>query len=102
MAYIDIYEMSMDVDLRHRVAACAAEQREAGLELDVDNPDVWADLNRWEWAAAPGWADAYAYAKNLGNEAPGRDPTVITDGMILSQVQEMLTPPPPPPEMNPL
>lgn len=93
MAYIDIYEMTNDYDLRSRVTACAAEQQEAGAELGMD-PLVWTDTHRWAWAASPGWAEAYAYAKETHTDekyAPGRDPAVITDGMILAEVQVLLT-----------
>jgi hypothetical protein len=38
-------------------------------------------------AASPGWDQAWSSALAAGNETPGRDPGVITDGMILSGVQ---------------
>lgn len=59
-----------------------------------DNPDAWANMNARRWAAAPGWDDAWASAlashPDDPDYDPGRDEAVITDGMILSQVQSML------------
>lgn len=85
MSYWNVAQLSEDGDLRTRITACAA------LE-NISNPEAWAYQNRWHLAAQPGWGDAYEYALNLGNPAPGRDPAVITDGMILSAVQSIPNP----------
>ena len=97
MSYFAQATLARDPDFLSRVAACAA----------VENPDrtiqptKWAEDHIWWMAAAPGFADAYEYAILNGNEAPGRDPAVITDGQILGAVQQILTaegvlPPPEP------
>ena len=82
MSYFDVATMAKDGDLRERIAACAATEG-----VTSPHPTAWADGHQWQLAAAPGWADAYAYAVLSGNERPGRDEAVITDGMILSAVQ---------------
>lgn len=81
MSYWDISQMVGDIDLRSRITACAAQ------EVTTDDPAGWASTHIWELASAPGWGSAWASAVAGGNEAPGRDPGVITDGMILSEVQ---------------
>lgn len=67
---------------------------QAATEEGVDNSDAWTSENRRKWAASPGWGAAWEYAKNTHpNEPdydPGADEAVITDGMILSQVQTMI------------
>jgi len=76
--------------MTERVAQCAT------LE-GIPQPDAWTTEHKREWAAAPGWDDAWAYAKNthpFDPESgvaydPGTDEAVITDGMILGQVQAM-------------
>lgn len=77
--YASIATMAADDDLRRRVTACAAQ-------LGEPAPELWALSNRWEWAAQPGWAEAYDYAVAAGNARPGWDGAVITDGMILAGV----------------
>lgn len=74
--------MAQDYDLIMRIAACAATE---AISL---NPTAWADTHRQRLVASPGWAAAYESAVALENPAPGEDETVITDGMILSAVQE--------------
>lgn len=84
MAYSDQALLSQDNDFIFRVSACAA------VEVDLtppDQPQQWAVENVWFIAAAPGFADAYAYAIATGVSRPGNDPSVITDGQILSAVQ---------------
>lgn len=75
MAYWDIAMMAQDSDLYGRVQACYAQEKPAGV------------INMLIIAASPGWDAAWASAVAGGNETPGRDPAVITDGMILSAVQ---------------
>lgn len=83
MTYWDQADLSEDADLRRRVVACAA------LE-GITEPEAWAHRYRWELSAEPGWAQAYTYAVGAGKERPGRDASVITDGMILSAVQVLI------------
>lgn len=82
MAYWDTATMAADVDLTSRVAAAAATE-------GVPDARQWAAENMLVVAASPGWSDAWASAVAAGNEAPGRDGAVITDGMILSAVQTL-------------
>jgi hypothetical protein len=69
-----------------RVAQCATEE-------GIPDAEMWAGQNRRGWAAAPGWADAWSSAKVTHGSGsgydPGADEAVITDAMILSQVQAM-------------
>lgn len=78
-----LYEVALlqrDQSLHMRLAACAA------LEHRPD-PDQWAWDSSWALAAQPGWGGKWAEAIAAGNPDPGRDPAVITDGMILSAIQ---------------
>lgn len=90
MSYLDIAHMTTSVSLQSRLAAAAAQEQGSGAELAPDMPEVWASVNRWKLAAAPGWADAWASAEAGNIEDPGADEGVITDAMILSQVQAVL------------
>lgn len=84
MAYSDQAMLSRDGDFNLRIAACAA------VEVDLvppNQPTEWATEHIWFIAAAPGFADAYAYAIATGVERPGNDPAVISDGEILAAVQ---------------
>jgi len=90
MSYLNQDDIATNSSMLSRISQCAAQQGEA-------EPDNWAFENRRKWAAAPGWDDAWASAlashpPNPDQPAydPGKDEAVITDGMILSQVQTML------------
>lgn len=95
MTYLDQSEIARNFAMTNRVAQCAAEQ-------GIPNPDQWTAEHAREWAAAPGWDDAWAYAQAShppnpeGGNAydPGTDEAVITDNMILAQVQLMQGVPP--------
>lgn len=88
--------MSTDYYLTNRVAAAAAQEGQGA------QADQWASSNRRTWAAAPGWAEAWDSYLAANPEPPkdteewaawvppGKHDGVITDGMILSQVQSML------------
>lgn len=89
MSYLTQSEIAANPAMLARVAQCAAQQGE-------ENPDGWANTNRREWAAAPGWDAAWESAgvshppvEGEPPYDPGVDEGVITDGMILSQVQSM-------------
>jgi len=90
MSYLQQSEIAANWSMTQRVAQCAAEQ-------EIPDADAWTSTHRREWAAAPGWADAWASAEAShppDPEAdvaydPGADEAVITDQMILSQVQAM-------------
>lgn len=95
MTYLTQNEIANSRGMLDRVAQAAAQE-------DVSSdPDRWTYENRRDWAAAPGWDAAWESYKvahpPVGGEAPldpGLDEGVITDGMILSQVQAMESPPP--------
>ena len=79
--------------------AMLARVGQAAAEEGMVNPDRWVFDYRRTWSAAPGWDDAWASALVTHPEPeydPGSDEGVITDGMILSEVQLLLNPPPPP------
>jgi hypothetical protein len=86
MTYLGQSEIANSQTMTARVAQCAAEQH-------IENPDQWVQVNRRTWASAPGWADAWASASELHKDNPaydaGSDEAVITDAMILGQVQAM-------------
>lgn len=100
MSYLMQNNVAASMTMRGRVAACVAEQMELHPDADLNgntNADSWAYLYQREWAAAPGWAAAWEYALLTHDPKPdeptydpGADEAVITDGMILSQIQLML------------
>jgi hypothetical protein len=86
MSYLTQNDIATNSPMHWRVAQAAAQE---GVEGD---PDAWASENKRHWAAAPGWSEAWESARASHPEPeydPGRDEAVITDGMILSQVQAM-------------
>jgi hypothetical protein len=88
MGYLDQSQMAGNAMMFVRVAQCAAEQ---DAQPDAD---TWTAEHRREWAAAPGWDAAWASAlaghTDDRDYDPGSDEAVITDPMILSQVQSMV------------
>lgn len=89
MSYLDQAAIADNASMMKRVAQCAAQE-------GVPNPDDWTNVNRRVWAASPGWDAAWAsaMASHEGNPSydAGADEAVITDPMILSTVQGMVTP----------
>ena len=81
--YLTVATVAADQHMRSRVAACAAQQGST-------EPENWAYVNALIWASSPGWAAAWDSALTGGIAEPGKDPAVIQDSMILSQVQGML------------
>jgi hypothetical protein len=93
VTYLIQNEIANSRAMLDRVAQAAASENVSG------DPDRWTYDNRRDWAAAPGWDAAWESYK-VGNPPvegqpydPGLDEGVITDGMILSQVQAMTAPP---------
>jgi hypothetical protein len=93
MSYLTQNEIANSTGMLSRVAQAAAAEK-----VGVD-PDRWTYENRRTWAAAPDWDTAWEYWENThppveGEAASdiGLEEGVITDGMILSQVQSMTTP----------
>jgi hypothetical protein len=88
MSYLTQDDIATNLAMQARVAQAAAEQ-------GTDDPDEWTFTHRRTWAAAPGWDDAWESAKVTHPEPdydPGSDEGVITDTMILAQVQAMPVP----------
>jgi hypothetical protein len=96
MTYNTIATMAEDEALNRRVTAAVASEK-------IIDPEAWLYPRRWQVAAQPGWASAWESAVAGGVENPGENEGVITDGMILSAVQDIITQenPPPAPEPNP-
>ena len=82
MSYSDIALLSADNDFILRTTACAATEGE-------ENPGGWVMSHQWQMAAIPGFGDKYGYAVATGVVRPGNDPSVISDGDILSAVQSL-------------
>lgn len=87
MSYLTISQCAVDPDFNNRVMACVVDE---GGNLNAMPPQIMWDVARAEDIEA-----AYAYALSVGIERPGADETVITDQMILSNVQPIINPPPP-------
>lgn len=83
MSYLTQAEIAGNSAMFSRLAQCAATEGFA-------NPDEWAGANARKWASSPGWDAAWESAvvshPDPGYDA-GADEAVITDGMILSEVQ---------------
>ncbi len=94
MSYLTQAEIADSATMTARVAQCAATQ---DLGDGVD-PDYWTTAHRRTWAASPGWDAAWesSRASHPGQATwdPAADEAVITDQMILSQVQAMVATPP--------
>lgn len=101
MSYTTQNKIASSAAMQGRVAACAAEQQTLHPDLTIGDPDLWTWNERRYWAAAPGWSLAWEYAENTHEPPgpqdppqppydPGADPAVITDDMILAEVQRML------------
>jgi hypothetical protein len=93
-SYLSISEIATDQWMRERMLAASTQQSYLG-NAPLIQPTVfqWVDNNRYVWASAPGWGAAWdsALAGHPDDPAyePGRDPAVITDGMILATVQQL-------------
>lgn len=81
--YLAVWKVSESPSLRARINACGSKE-------GIPEVEGWTFSHRWEYAAAPGWGAAFASAEAAGNTDPGASEDVITDAMVLSQVQAML------------
>jgi len=91
MSYTTIYRCSIDPAFTSRVQACIAQEQIAKGE--TANPNEIAPPLIWAAASADDVEAAYESALAAYNPNPGGDPSVITDGMILSHVQANWPPP---------
>ena len=85
MSYNTIAQSASDYDLLRRIAASAAQEGQQGDAIQ------WANEHIWEVVSASDIEAAYASALIALNPAPGKDESVVTDGMILSAVQPLVT-----------
>jgi hypothetical protein len=104
-SYLAISEIASDQRMTERLNAAATQQEHLGaVDFHYANTaapysaQVWVHDYRYVWASSPGWGAAWDSALAAHPPAtepdyePGRDPGVITDGMILSTVQALGTP----------
>lgn len=95
-SYLSISYIASDQWMRDRMTAAATQQSYLG-SAPLVQPSVyqWVESNRYVWAASPGWGAAWDSAlaahppETEPEYEPGRDPGVITDGMILATVQQL-------------
>ena len=89
---LTISQIAADPTMRQRVAAGYAKEK-AGAESA--GAEGWSYSTAYWWASAPGWAAAVDYWRLVNETQDGwqTDPAVISDGMILAQVDLMLKPP---------
>lgn len=90
-SYHVTYLITEDSGMRVRVAACAQAEALSGSKNLGMEPEEWAHENRWRWASTPGWNGKAQTALENGVDTWGLDPSVITDGDILSAIQPMIT-----------
>jgi hypothetical protein len=101
-SYLSISEIAGDKNMTERMNAAVTQQQYLGnINVSVPNysaayaPIGWVQDNRYVWAASPGWGAAWDSAlaahppETEPDYEPGKDPAVITDGMILSTVQAL-------------
>lgn len=98
-SYLSIAAIANDEFMHERMIACVTQQQHLGsINVGLTNTAIpynaqaWVESNAYLWAASPDWGAAWDSALAGGNEAPGKDESVITDGMILSTVQALLGP----------
>ena len=84
MSYRTLAVLGRDDNILARIVACTSTQGEA-------DPFRWALERRWALSSQSGWDAAYASALTAGTPNPGNSETVITDNMILSAVQSIMT-----------
>lgn len=85
MSYLTQGTISRNPSMQDRVAQCAASE-------GIADPDLWMMNHARQWAASPGWDAAWESAIASHPEPeydPGADAAVITDPMILSEVQSL-------------
>lgn len=99
MSYLTQNEIAGNPAMVNRIAQAVTQEGNIPAGMTADN---WTVTYRRVWGAAPGWDAAWESSKVShpddpdSGEAPydpGEDEGVITDQMILSQVQAMLNAP---------
>jgi hypothetical protein len=100
-AYLAISEIANDEHLVERLNAAVTQQQHLG-SIDLGkyatspyNLTAWVHDYRYLWASSPDWGAAWESAlaahPDEPDYEPGKDPAVITDGMILATVQALGT-----------
>lgn len=88
MSFSALADMRRSASLNERIVACAAQE-------GIDNPDQWVAMNSWNIVARTDWVSAWAYAVESylpdNNPDTGARPGVISDTMILTAVQAVLS-----------
>jgi hypothetical protein len=98
--YLSISAIATDENMTERMRAAATQQAYLGsANIGHDSSPFglsvldWVANNRYVWASSPGWGAAWDSAlaghPDEPDYEPGKDPAVITDGMILSTVQAL-------------
>jgi len=102
--YLSISQIANDEFMTQRLNAATTQQWHLGtIDLGQNgnnsfNVLQWVTDNRYLWASSPGWGAAWDYSlaapppETEPDYEPGKDPGVITDGMILSTVQALGAP----------
>lgn len=80
--------IASDPYMLQRVTAAAASENRDTYGFDAAG---WTSERRYAWGSAPGWAEKWDSAVAGGIEEPGKDPAVILDADILSEVQRLLS-----------
>ena len=80
MSYATVAQAADDQALQRRITACCAQE-------GADDPNATMYQLRWSVVSASDVEAAYASALAANNPNPGGDETVVTDGMILANVQ---------------
>ena len=98
-SYLSISEIANDQFMVERMNAATTQQWHlATIDLGIDGNNASNVLqlvkdSRYLWASSPGWGAAWdsALAGHPDDDTyePGKDPAVITDGMILATVQAL-------------
>jgi hypothetical protein len=99
-AYLAISEIANDPAMTERLNAAATQQQHLGsFDPGYSNTSApfsaqaWVKDYRYVWASSPGWGAAWESAlaghPDEPDYEPGKDPAVITDGMILATVQAL-------------
>jgi hypothetical protein len=102
-SYLSIAAIASDQNMVERLNAAATQQQYLGsVDFGYTNTtapfsaQAWVHDYRYVWASSPGWGAAWDSALAAHPDdpeyEPGKDPAVITDGMILSTVQTLGNP----------
>jgi hypothetical protein len=97
MSFATQSQMAVDPDFLNRCTSCAASEIYSVEPGSPTQPQSWVYQNAWFLATSPGFDAKYESAIAGGIGRPGWEPSVITDGDILSATQGLLESFPPAP-----